>query len=555
MADETKRTKDEEIKEKSNYLRGTIKEELKKDSSHFEHDDTKILKFHGIYQQDNRDTRQERIAKKLDKEYIFMIRTKLPGGELTPKQYLKLNEIADKYANKTLRITTRQTIQFHGVIKGDLQKTLNEINKELIVTYGGCGDVVRNVMACPVCDIDPTYNLNLGEWARKISDYFLPRSTAYYEIWVNDEKIEVPDLIEPIYGKTYLPRKFKIGIAMENDNCTDIFTQDIGIIAIKEKSNLIGFNILVGGGLGHTHNKPETYPRLGSELCFVTPDKLLTTLEGIVTIQRDFGGRADRKHARMKYLIDDKGLDWFKNELEKRIGFKLEKFTTNIDYTPFDHLGWHKQVNDTWYLGLFIENGRICDRDKRKTKSALKEIIQKFRPNIRLTPQQNIILTNINEKNKGEINKELEKAGVFIVNKNLSTLRRNSLACVALPTCGLALAEAERALPGIIDRLEELGFGNEKISIRMSGCPNSCSRPPVAEIGVVGMSANKYVIHIGGHFNGTRLNKIYKENVPSEEIVHEIYKLIRTYKEKKKGDESFGNFATRLGVENLKNIN
>ena len=540
--------KEELVKEKSNYLRGTIKEELEKNTSRFDETNTKLLKFHGIYQQDNRDSRQERIANKLEKEYSFMIRTKLPAGELTSKQYLGLNEICDKYTNKTLRITTRQTIQFHGVIKGNLHKTLNEINKNLILTYGACGDVVRNVMACPVCDIDPEYSVNLIKLAKEISDHLLPNTRSYYEIWVNDERLcpvepakptirkgsatESVNLFcaikeeESLYGKTYLPRKFKIGLALPHDNCIDLFTQDIGVVGISSGKSLEGFNLLIGGGLGHHHNKPETYPRLASEFCFVTQDKLINTLEKIVTIQRDYGGRTNRKHARMKYLIDDRGLDWFKAELEKRVGFKLELPKKIKEYKMCDHLGWHKQNNGLWYLGLFIENGRIVDTKKRQIKTGLKEIIEKFEPGIRLTPHQNIILTNIKEENRNKIDEILKKYKIY-TKETVSQLRRNSMACPALPTCGLALAEAERSLPDIIGELEKLGFKDERVSIRMSGCPNSCSRPPVAEIGIIGMSANKYNIYTGGDFEGTKLNKIYKENISGEKVAHEIAFLIK----------------------------
>ncbi len=553
-------TKEEQIKEKSNYLRGTIKEELTSNSSNFNETNNKLLKFHGIYQQDNRDSRQERIAKKLEKEYSFMIRTKLPAGELSSKQYLRLDEISNKYANKTLRLTTRQTIQFHGVIKGDLHKTLNEINKELITTYGACGDVVRNVMACPVCDIDPKYSVNLTKLAKEISDHLLPNTKAYYEIWVDEEKIEL-DEKEPLYGKTYLPRKFKIGLALPNDNCIDIFTQDVGVVAItehviarstttKQSANasqneiassglslprndmrLEGFNLLIGGGLGHHHNKPETYPRLASELCFITPDKLIKTIEQIVTIQRDYGGRVNRKHARMKYLIDDRGIDWFKTELEKRIGFKLEQPRKIPEYKMCDHIGWNKQSNDLWYLGLFIENGRVLDTAERKIKTGLKEIIEKFNPGIRLTPHQNIVLTNLKEEGKNKINEILAKYKIY-TKETVSSLRRNSMACPALPTCGLALAEAERALPDVIDNLEKLGLGNKKVSIRMSGCPNSCSRPPMAEIGIIGMSADKYNIYTDGNFEGIKLNKLYKENIAGTKLSEEIASLLRKFPDK-----------------------
>ena len=551
---EEKLTKEESIKEKSNYLRGSIKEELKKDTSHFEETNNKLLKFHGIYQQDNRDTRQERIAKNLEKEYSFMIRTKLPGGQLTPKQYLSLNAICDKYSNKTLRITTRQTIQFHGVIKGDLWKTLNEINKNLITTYGACGDVVRNVLACPVCDVDPEYSIDLNRLAHEISNHLLPNTRAYYEIWINEEKIDIGGKEEEsLYGKTYLPRKFKIGLTLPSDNCVDVFSDDVGVVAIVENKKLQGFNILVGGGLGHHHNKPETYPRLASELGFITPDKLIQTLEKIVTIQRDYGGRTNRKHARMKYLIDDRGIEWFKEELERRLGFKLQPIKPLKEYKVQDHLGWHKQNTGLWYLGLFIENGRICDQNGRKIKTGLREIIEKFGPDIRLTPQQNIVLVNIKKEDKNKITKIVEKYKIY-TKKTVSSLRRNSMACPALPTCGLALAEAERSLPYVIDELEKLGFSEEVLSLRMSGCPNSCSRPPLAELGIIGMSTNKYNIYVGGNSEGTRLNKTYKENILGENIVPEISALFRIYRSNHQQNERFGDFCNRIGVEQLKKL-
>lgn len=555
----SKRTKEEIIKEDSNYLRGTIKEELGKETSHFQETNVPLLKFHGTYQQDNRDTRQHRKALNQEKDYIFMIRTKLPGGHLTPDQYLGLDSICDKYSNKTLRITTRQTIQLHGVIKGNLHKTLNNINKNLIITYGACGDVVRNVLACPVCDIDPEYSINLNQLAREISDHLLPKTRAYYEIWVNGEKVSseestgehLKEEVEPIYGKAYLPRKFKIALATYGDNCVDAFANDIGIIAVTKDKKLQGFNILVGGKLGHTHNRPETGPGIASSLGFVTGEKLIDTITKIVTIHRDFGGRADRKHARMKFVIDDRGLTWFKQELEKRLGFELLPPTAVKEYTTQDHLGWHRQRDGNWYLGLFIENGRISDQGIRKTRSGLRETIGLFKPDIRLTPQQNIVLANIKEEDINEVNKIIEKCNMF-TEKTVSPLRRNSMACPALPTCGLALAEAERALPDIINELEKLGFGDEVLSLRMSGCPNSCSRPPFAELGIIGTSANKYNLYVGGTFTGTRLNKMYKENIMVEDIVPEIVKLFRTFRANRQSSESFGDFSNRIGIEQLK---
>ena len=543
---EVKLSKEETIKEKSNYLRGSIKKELIVNSSYFQDESSKLLKFHGVYQQDNRDTRQERTSKGQEKEYSFMIRTKLPGGILTPQQYLRLNEICENYSNKTLRITTRQTIQFHGVLKNNLHKTLNEINKSLITTYGACGDVVRNVITCPVCDIDQEYSISLNQYAKEVSNHLLPNSKAYYEIWVNDEKIDLgKEQEEKIYGKTYLPRKFKIGLSLPEDNCIDIFTQDIGLVAICQGKSLYGFNLLVGGGLGHTHNKPETYPRLASELGFITLEKLIKTIESIVIIQKDYGNRENRKHARLKYLIDDKGIEWFRNELERRIGFKLEKTIPVNSYSTKDHIGWHKQKNELWYIGIFIENGRILNNEKRKIKTGLKEIIEKFKPNVRLSAQQNIILTDIKEEDKEKINELLKKYNIYTL-ETVSILRRNSMACPALPTCGLALAEAERALPKVIDELEQLGFGKDLLTIRMSGCPNSCPRSPVAELGIIGTSANKYNIYIGGRQNGTSLNKLFKEGVLFENLVTEISEILKNYKSKMLNKESFGDFCNRV---------
>lgn len=554
MSEEKKLTKEETIKENSNYLRGTLKEELKNSTTYFGDINNKLLKFHGVYQQDDRDKRAELTAKGQERAYSFMIRTKLPGGELTSSQYLGLNDICDKYANKTLRLTTRQTIQFHGIIKGNLKNSLKQINENLINTYGACGDVVRNVMAPPVSDIDPDYEVDLNKLARDISEHLIPNTRSYYEVWVDEEKIDLGGKEEePLYGKTYLPRKFKIGLAMPWDNSIDLFTQDIGIVAILDGKKLLGFNILIGGGLGHHHNKPETYARAASELCFVKSEDLINVTEKIVLIQRDFGGRENRKHARMKYLVDDNGLDWFKQELEKRVGFKLESVKKIPEYKSRDYIGWHKQKNGNWYLGLFIENGRIYDGADKQIKSGLKEIIEKFKVGVRITPQQNIILTNIKEENKTKINEIIKKSNIF-TEESVSFLRRNSMACVSLPTCSLALAEAERYLPKVITELENLGFGKEALTIRMSGCPNSCSRPPVAELGIIGLSANKYNIYVGGDFEGTKINKVYLEAVTSNNLVPEIAKLFKTYKVNGSNGERFGDFCSRVGVEKLKEL-
>jgi sulfite reductase (ferredoxin) len=547
MPDEKKLTKEEIVKTNSNHLRGTIKEELSKNTTHFEETDNKLLKFHGIYQQDDRDKRPELTASGKERAFSFMIRTKLPGGELTSSQYLGLNEICEKYTNKTLRVTTRQTIQFHGIIKGNLKATLKEINQNLINTYGACGDVVRNIMAPPVSDIDSEYSIDLCKLARDLSEHLVPNTRSYYEVWIDEEKIDLGGKDEePLYGKTYLPRKFKIGITYPWDNSIDLFTQDVGIVVVEG-----GFNILIGGGLGHHHNKPETYPRLASEFCFVKSENLTKVVESIVLVQRDFGGRENRKHARMKYLVDDNGLDWFKSEVEKRTGFKLDPVKEIKEYKSRDYLGWHKQKNGNWYIGLFVENGRIYDGADKQIKSGLKQITEKFNVGVRLTPQQNVILTNIKEEDKSKIDEIIKKSSISTEN-TVSALRRNSMACVSLPTCGLALAEAERYLPKVITELEKLGYGEEATTIRMSGCPNSCSRPPVAEVGIIGLSANKYNIYVGGDFDGERLNKVYLEGVGSNGLVTEIEKLFKIYRTKRNSNERFGDFCNRVGVEKLK---
>lgn len=534
---EIKLVEEEILKENSNFLRGTLKKELAEESAKFNGDNSKLLKFHGIYQQDDRDLRKKLLTEKKEKAYSLMIRTKLPGGKLAAKQYLILDSIADQYTNKTLRLTTRQTIQYHGVLKKNIKKTVQEINKLLINSYGACGDVVRNVMAPPVSDIDSDYPEDLIKTADEISNYFLPESRAYYEVWLEDENGErISDGIErieneSIYGKTYLPRKFKIGIGTTFDNSTDIFTQDIGIVAIINNNKIDGFNVYVGGGLGHHHNKPETYPRLASPLCFCDKKDLLNITEKIVEIQRDFGCRENRKHARFKYLIDDKGLDWFKEEIEKRLGFKLNPVYPVNEFKSRDYLGWHKQKNGDWYLGIFVENGRLKDQEKIQTKSGIRKIVEKFSCNVRISPQQNIILCDIKEKDKIAIDDIISDSGFYVYGKTLSNLRRNSIACVSMPTCSLAIAEAERFLPSLITELENMGYGGKEVTIRISGCPNSCSRAPVAQIGMIGTSLNKYNLYSGGEFNGTKLNKIAKENVSSEDLAKEIGKLIDLLKE------------------------
>ena len=552
---ESKKSKVEIIKESSNGLRGSISDELKKDSDHFSVEASQLLKFHGIYEQDDRDLRQQLKKEGKDKKYIFMIRTKNPGGgELSPEQWEVLNKISDECADQTLRITTREDIQFHGVGKEKLKRSIKLLNSELISTYGACGDGNRNTVACPVSDIRKDSSFDGQEWARAISAHLTFKSRSYYDIWLDGERIrKEEDETETIYGKAYLPRKFKIGIGHPDDNCIDVHTHDIGIIPIFN-GGLEGFNILVGGGLGNTHRQAKTYPRLGDPIAFIEPQKLIDLVTRIVEFQRDNGDRVDRKHARLKYVIEEWGVKGVKEDLEKRLGYKISdpKPLTLIHIE--NHLGWHEQnTPGLWYIGIFVENGRVKDTEYCKMKTGLREIIKKFKPGIRLTPVQDIILNNVPKEKIEEIRSSLKGYGIK-TEREISNLRINSIACPALPTCGLALAESERYMPHLIDQLENMGYANERIKIRMSGCPNACSRPPVAEIGIMGASPGKYSLYFGGNFEGTRLNKLYEELVDESVLADRIGEVIDSYRQNKIQDETFGDFCHRLGKETLKEI-
>lgn len=550
----TQKSTVEVIKENSNGLRGSIAEELRKETDHFSHEDYQILKFHGIYQQDDRDLRQQLKKEGKDKKYIFMIRTKNPGGELSAEQWEVLNKISDQCADGTLRITTRQDIQFHGVGKKNLKRAIQLLNSEKISTYGACGDGNRNTVACPVSDIRKRSSFDAQKWAKLISERLSYKSRAYYEIWVNGERIsDEDDEEETIHGKTYLPRKFKIGVGHPDDNCIDVHTHDIGILPVLN-GNLLGFNVIVGGGLGSTHRQAKTYPRLGDPIAFVEPERLLDTVTRIVEFQRDHGDRADRKHARLKYVVEEWGVQAVRNELETRLGYKLSNpMPVKLSNTD-NHLGWHEQnTQGLWYVGIFVENGRIKDTRENKMKMGLREIVRNFRPGIRLTPLQDVVLSNIPEAKIEELKGELKKYGIK-TEDGYSRLRTNAMACPALPTCGLALAESERYLPSLIDELEKRGYGNEDIKMRMSGCPNSCSRPPVAEIGIIGTSPHKYNIYLGGNYEGTRLNKLFEEHVDDSILAERISSLIDLYNDMKMKDERFGDFCDRVGLETIKSI-
>ncbi|MGH7885523.1 MAG: NADPH-dependent assimilatory sulfite reductase hemoprotein subunit [Thermodesulfobacteriota bacterium] len=559
MPAEKNRSKVEIIKENSNQLRGTISEQLSNDSDNFDSEGYELLKFYGIYQQDNRDERQSRKKEGKGKKYIFMIRTKNPGGgELTSDQWIVHDYISDKYGNGNFRITTRQDIQFHGIGKNNLKETIKYLNKYLIPTYGACGDLNRNTVADPISDIRKDSKFNSQKLARLISEKFNPKSNAYYDIWLDGEPFENikrnKDETEYIYGNTYLPRKFKIGIAQEIDNSVDVHTNDIGIIAVI-KERIKGFNILVGGGLGSHHRQPATYPRLATPLAFVTEDKLLDTLTRIVEFQRDNGDRSERKHARLKYIVEEWGIDKVKRNIEKRLGYKLTPPFENINLKqPADHYGWHEQdTPGLWYLGLFIENGRIQDTGNSKLKTGLREIIKQYKPDVRLSPLQDLILINIKEENIKNINSMLEQYGIK-THDGYSRLRLNSMSCPALPTCGLALAESERYMPSLLEKLEKMGYGNEDIKIRMSGCPNACSRPTTSEIGIMGASPGKYNVYLGGDYEGTRLNTLYDELVEDKELPSLIGEIIDIYRKNKIKEERLGDFCSRIGNDKIRSI-
>ncbi|WP_077622299.1 assimilatory sulfite reductase (NADPH) hemoprotein subunit [Sediminibacillus massiliensis] len=543
----------EEIKNESNYLRGNLVESFEdRISAGIPDAETKLLKFHGSYQQDDRDVRIERNKQKLEPAYQFMIRVRAPGGVATPEQWLTMDDIANKYGNGTLKLTTRQTFQMHGILKWNMKKTMQEINNALYDTIAACGDVNRNVMAS-ANPYQSDVHAEVYEWSKKLSEHLLPRTRAYHEIWLDEEKVvdslESEEEVEPIYGAQYLPRKFKIGIAVPPSNDVDIYSQDLGFIAIIEDGDLKGFNITAGGGMGMTHGDTNTYPQLSRVIGFCTPDKIVDVAEKILTIQRDYGNRSERKNARFKYTIDRRGLDWLKSELHERLGWELEE---ERPYT-FDHngdrYGWLKG-DGKWHLTLFIQNGRIADWDDYPLMTGLREIAKVHTGDFRMTPNQNLIISNVTNDMKPKIIELVNEYGLTDGKYN-SALRRNSMACVALPTCGLAMAESERYLPSLIDKIEvildEAGLREEEIVIRMSGCPNGCSRPALGEIGFIGKAPGKYNMYLGAGFTGDRLNKLYKENIGEEEILASLKPILFQYAKEREENERFGDFVIRAG--------
>ncbi|WP_059105908.1 assimilatory sulfite reductase (NADPH) hemoprotein subunit [Shouchella shacheensis] len=543
----------ERIKRESRYLRGSLSETLEdRISAGIPDDDNRLMKFHGSYLQDDRDLRNERRQQKLEPAYQFMVRVRAPGGVATPEQWLTMDDVANKYGNGTLKLTTRQAFQMHGILKWNMKKNIREINDALMDTLAACGDVNRNVMANPN-PYQSEVHLEVYEWARKLSDYLSPRTRAYHEIWLDEEKVAgtpQTEEEEPMYGPLYLPRKFKIGMAVPPSNDVDVFSQDIGLIAILEDNQLKGFNVAVGGGMGMTHGDESTYPQLGRVIGFCSPNEVVDVCEKLITIQRDYGNRSVRKNARFKYTIDARGLDWVKGELHERLGWELEEARSYHFEHNGDRYGWVKGSNNRWHFTLFIQNGRIIDSEDYLLMTGLREIAKIHTGDFRLTPNQNVVIANVTSHKKRKIVELIEKYGLTD-GEHYSALRRNSMACVAFPTCGLAMAEAERYLPALLEKLEsvvdEAGLHEEEIVIRMSGCPNGCSRPSLGEIGFIGKAPGKYNMYLGAGFSGDRLNKLYRENIGEEEILESLRSLLFQYAKERQESEHFGNFVIRTG--------
>lgn len=542
----------EKLKEESNFLRGNLVEDFADPlTAAIPDDQTKLVKFHGSYMQDDRDLRNERRKQKLEPAYQFMLRVRLAGGVCSPEQWKTMDELAGKYGNGTMKLTTRQTFQLHGLLKWNMKPTIKAINDSLMDTIAACGDVNRNVMSVSNPHQSEVH-AEVHQLAREVSDHLLPRTRAYHEIWLDEEKIidSSEQEIEPIYGDLYLPRKFKIGLAVPPSNDIDVFSQDLGFIAIIEDDKLVGFNVAVGGGMGSTHGDTNTYPQVSKVIGFCPTDKVVDVAEKILTIQRDYGNRSERKNARFKYTVDRLGKEWILNELNNRLGWDLEEVRDYHFDDNGDRYGWVKGENGKWHLTLFIQNGRIVDTESYKLKTALREIAEVHTGDFRITANQNLILSNITTYMKPKIKKLVEEYGLTDGKEN-SALRRSSMACVALPTCALAMAESERYLPSLIDKIEvildEAGLRDEEITIRMTGCPNGCARPALAEIAFIGKAPGKYNMYLGASHNGDRLNQMYKENIGEKEILETLKPILLEYAKERNEGEHFGDYVVRAG--------
>lgn len=544
----------EGIKTASRLLRGTIADGLTDGATGaLADDDTHLLKFHGSYQQDDRDLREERRQQKLEPAYSFMIRTRLPGGVCTPAQWLAMDDLATRYANGTLRLTTRQAFQLHGVIKRDLKPTMAAMNAVLIDTIAACGDVNRNVMAS-ANPAESALHAVAWDWARRLSEHLLPRTRAYHEIWLDGERYRGEGESEPIYGPTYLPRKFKAGVVVPPRNDIDVFSQDLGFIVIADDADprrLAGFNVTAGGGLGATHGDAATHPRLGDVLGFVEPEHALAVAEAIVTTQRDFGDRTNRRHARLKYTIETMGLDAFRAEVERRAGLRFAPTRPFAFTTSGDRFGWTLGEDDAWHLTLRIPAGRIADRGDVRALTGLREIARIHRGSFRITPNQNLLIAGVDAADRPRIDALVREHGLDL-HEQATPVRLDALACVALPTCPLAMAEAERYLPDFVSRVEERlahhGLGGVPLLVRITGCPNGCARPYLGEIGLVGKAPGRYNLHLGADAAGQRLNTLYRENLDEAGILDALDPLFARYAAERNADERFGDFLWRSRI-------
>ena len=547
-------SKAEAIKQQSRQLRGHLARDLADATAPFDNDGYSLLKFHGIYQGYDRDSATERKQRGDDKLWQFMVRVRIPGGRLTAAQYLALDELADRYANGSLRITTRQSIQFHGVVKPGLKRTIAEINEALLTTLAACGDVVRTVTTVPAPIRDAVHQ-RLDEDARRLSTHLLPKTGAYHEIWLDGERLtpeqEASDLL---YGERYLPRKFKVGLAVPEDNTIDVLTNDLAIVALFEADRLTGYNFLLGGGHGMTHNKPETYPRLATAVAFIDPDDLLDAAAAVVRLHRDWGDRGNRRHARLKYVIAERGEAWARERLSADLGKPLEPCRPMPDFQVPDHLGWHEQGDGRLYLGLPVASGRIVDNEHPRLRTALREIVGRFRADPILMPSQDIILSNIAPADRPAI-AALLRANQARMAEDLLPIERWALACPALPTCGLALTEAERVRDDIVGaiaaRLKRWGLENQRLSVRITGCPNGCARPYSGDIGIVGRVPGLYSLYVAGDFEGTRLNSLIAERLDIAGIADTLDPLFALFAEARLPEEGFGDFCHRLGRDAL----
>jgi sulfite reductase (NADPH) hemoprotein beta-component len=557
MADTTEKlplSRNEGIKEASRGLRGGIAEGLSDViTGQLAEDDTQLTKFHGIYQQDDRDIRAERGRKKMEKAFSFMARVRVPGGQMTPAQWLALDDIAEERANGTLRITTRQAIQFHGIIKSNLRPAINSINTALLDTLAACGDVNRNVM-CAVNPYQSAIHAAALKLSQDISDHLTPKTSAYHEIWVDGEKVAGADEVveEPIYGRTYLPRKFKITVAVPPQNDVDVYAHDLSFVAVLDKGVIKGWDVLVGGGMGMTHGEPDTFPRTADHLGFCTTEQAVEVAEKVVIVQRDNGNRSVRKHARLKYTIETMGLDLFRSEVERHLGYALGAAHVPVFAGRGDRYGWTEGDDGRWHVTLFIESGRVKDWPQKRLQTGMREIARMLEGSegvIILSPNQNLMIANLSAAQKPAVEALLAEHGMATSAE--SGLRRNAMACVALPTCGLALAESERYLPELLTALEgELdaaGLRQDEIVIRMTGCPNGCARPYLAEIAFVGRGPGTYNLYLGGSFAGERLNKLYRPDIGHDAILGALGPLFRDYAEAREEEESFGDFVIRAG--------